>query len=347
MTTAAITLRTLDQVADRGFPPLARAVRQVRWRILDLVHKHRGNRAAIIPAAIKLLTDAEPTLTQAVARAQVMAWVGAAKSTLESHAITAAKQLARIGEFVDPPRSPSPPALPPVPPSGPSAWEQSGDGVKLIIPARAAEYLRTRIDFTPDEFASLADDAKQVGFTVAKQVSLDAVEAVRNVLLDDVASGGTLKDFREAIEGELDTALSPAQIETLYRTQVGRAYSAGQIAVLNNPFVRRGFPYLLYSATHDSRVRPEHLQMETLGLDGTAVYRTDDPIWDLFYPPWAWNCRCVAIPLSVSDAARRGVREAIQWKKTGQPPAFPEYVRMPNFSPPRGWVPTGRKLVAV
>jgi hypothetical protein len=87
--------------------------------------------------------------------------------------------------------------------------------------------------------------------------------------------------------------------------------------------------------------------MESLGLDGTAVYRRDDPVWDLFYPPWGWNCRCVVIPLSVEDAAARGVKEAMEWMRTGRPPVVPQYVNPPPFSIPKGWTPTGRRLTAV
>jgi uncharacterized protein with gpF-like domain len=43
---------------------------------------------------------------------------------------------------------------------------------------------------------------------------------------------------------------------------------------------------LAYYATHDARVRDDHLAMETLGLDGTNIYRADDPIWREYLPPW-------------------------------------------------------------
>jgi hypothetical protein len=87
--------------------------------------------------------------------------------------------------------------------------------------------------------------------------------------------------------------------------------------------------------------------MEQLGLDGTAVYRRDDPVWLKFYPPWGWQCRCIVIPLSVEDAAARGVKEAIRWVQTGRPPASPAWVKPLPFDIPKGWVPTGRRLEPV
>lgn len=59
------------------------------------------------------------------------------------------------------------------------------------------------------------------------------------------------------------------------------------------------------------------------------------------------NCRCLVIPLTVDDAAARGVKEAIRWRDTGEPPARPQFVKPPPFSLPKGWAPVGRRLSAV
>jgi hypothetical protein len=46
----------------------------------------------------------------------------------------------------------------------------------------------------------------------------------------------------------------------------------------------------------------------------------------------------------IEEAAELGVKEAKDWKRTGRPPAVPQFVKLPDFRPPAGWVPTGRKL---
>lgn len=239
---------------------------------------------------------------------------------------------------------------PPLPPA-PLFPDRPGDPpapVRLPAIEKAARYLQNRLAYTPEEFAQLDDDAREVGFTVAKAVSLDAVEKVQAALAEDVAQGGTLRIFRARIREVIDeSALSEAKVETLYRTHVSRAYSAGQLDVHDHPLVASQFPYVLYSATHDARVRPDHLAMEHLGMlltDGSRgpVYRADDPVLRAHWPPWAWNCRCVCIFLSLADAASYGVREAIEWLRTGIPPANPEFVPDPGFSLPNGWVSVGR-----
>lgn len=118
---------------------------------------------------------------------------------------------------------------------------------------------------------------------------------------------------------------------------MSQAYSTGLIEVLNHPLVADEFPYLAYHAVHDSRVRPEHLALERHGLNGTNIYRRDDPIWERFTPPWDYQCRCAIIPMTIEDAARAGVHEAQEWLRTGLPPSTPEWVTPPPFSPPEGW----------
>lgn len=310
----------MESLIRRGSPPAA----ALRTKLLALARRY-GRTPALVHAARQAIAEHTPALATALGDAQVMAFLDAARGIVRRAEIPPGKR---------------PPTLPPY-------GGGNDPGVRLPAIEKAAEYLRTRIGFPPAEFDTLDADAKRVGFTVAGAAGDDAVEAVRRALADDVNSGGTLREFRAKVEDSLaGSAVSPKQVEAIYRTYVGRAYSAGQIAVLEHPLVRDEFPYLLYSATHDIRVRKEHLMMETLGLDGTAVYRADDPVWDLFYPPWAWNCRCVVIPLSVEDAAERGVREAQRWLRSGRPPDVPEFVPPLPFAPPPGWVPTGRRLAA-
>jgi hypothetical protein len=58
------------------------------------------------------------------------------------------------------------------------------------------------------------------------------------------------------------------------------------------------------------------------------------------------NCRCLLIPRTIEDAADAGVKEAKLWLRTGTPPARPAFTTRLPFALPKGWVPTGRELVA-
>ncbi len=308
-----------------------------RSRILRAVKKGRISPRRTIADIIADMLGVEPLLARVLRDGQVLAWLqggaGLVKA-LPPSSILSEKQVSFPYE-----------TRPPLPPE-PLFPDRLGDPpapVRLPAIEKAARYLQNRLAYTPEEFAQLDDDAREVGFTVAKAVSLDAVEKVKAALAEDVEKGGTLRAFRERIEDVVDeSALSPARVETLYRTHIARAYSTGQLDVHDHPLISDEFPYILYSATHDARVRPNHLALESLGLNGTAVYRADDPVIRKYFGPWDWQCRCVCIFLSVADAASYGVREAQEWLRTGIPPANPEYVADPGFPLPSGWVPVGR-----
>ncbi|MEK0369738.1 MAG: phage minor head protein [Nitrosopumilus sp.] len=58
------------------------------------------------------------------------------------------------------------------------------------------------------------------------------------------------------------------------------------------------FPYLQYSTVKDSRVRPDHQE-----LDG-IIKRIDDPFWDTWFPPNDWNCRCIVKQLETAKVTK-------------------------------------------
>ena len=299
----------------------ARAIaREVRRRIAGFAGKlPRSRRADLVRFVRQQLKRSEPELAGAIRDGQILAWIEATTGNAEVVQISKAE-------------APLPPMT--------KLFPETGAAVRLPAVENAARFLVSRLDYTPAEFVTLTRDAQQTGFTIARAASLDAVESVRQLLAEDVAHGGTVKAFRTAVREVIEeSALADHHVETLYRTHVARAYSAGQQDVLDTPLVGDEFPYVEYSATHDGRVRPEHLAMEQLGLDGTAVYRSDDPTIRKFWPPWAWNCRCIVIPISIEDAAEKGVREAREWLRTGHPPATPQFVPRPPFDLPKGWVP--------
>ncbi|HYH66843.1 MAG TPA: phage minor head protein [Urbifossiella sp.] len=295
--------------------------REARRRLLARVSRLPPHLRRRLPTIVLAeLAKAEPLLAAAARAGMLRAHLDAARESVRALRLPP----------TEPPGDPPPTGLAfPDPPGG-------RPPVRFPQVERAAEFVRSRLATTPEAFALLDADAQRAAFTVARAATLDAVEKVQAAVADDVARGGTKKEFAAAVREALGaSALADGQIEALYRTHTARAYSAGQLDVLDHPLVTDEFPYLEYSATHDGRVRAEHLALEKMGLDGTAVYRRDDPIWQRFYPPWGWQCRCVVIPLSVEDAAARGVKEAIRWRDTGEPPRRPQWVKPPLPTKPR------------
>lgn len=234
--------------------------------------------------------------------------------------------------------------------------ENPDRAVQLVGPFEGAAKLRGLTAHLPETFNLIKGDARRLAFSVARTTSIQTVEAVRDIVADATEKGLQFRQVRPQLAEALKTTpLSVPQQKTIFRTYVGRAQAAGMLETLDHPVVRDEFPYFQYHATLDSRVRIEHKAFEVhvdefegspWGLDGTNVYRSDDPVWDAFFPPWSWNCRCMVIPIPREAAAQAGVKEAIRWVETGMKPANPQYVKCPPYSPPKNWVPTGRRLLA-
>lgn len=199
-----------------------------------------------------------------------------------------------------------------------------------LIDAAVAD-LRSRRLLTRDQFDSIAADARQEAFTVAGVESEATLEKIRDTLADLLEEGPTLREFKSRVEEAVGTQpfLSDAHAETVYRTNTIAAYSNGQDEVLNHPMVADLFPYRAIFPTHDGRTRPWHLALERSGIDGTNIYNANDPVWRKIRPPSDYNCRCLGSPCTIAQAAEAGVREAIEWRRTGKPPESPTFVSLP------------------
>jgi hypothetical protein len=237
-----------------------------------------------------------------------------------------------------------PPTAPPMPPGGPLLpFDDLGPDepiVRFPVIEDAAEELLARNVVTRPQFDQMADDARLRAFTVAGEITEDTIITVRDVLAETVQEGPSLAQFRTRLGEGLDGSfLGPAHLENVYRTNIQSAFHRAHDELADNPVVREIFPYQEYLAIPDTRVRDEHLALERLGLNGTNIYRRDDPMWQFFTPPWGFQCRCGVNLLTVEAAAARGVLEAQEWLRTGQPPAQPEWrIDAIPFRPDPGFV---------
>lgn len=329
----------MDSLPAKPLADLEGAARRIRVALLRLAERYHREPLRFVAEARKLLQQAEPQLAEHLRAGQLLAFLKSARMVARAAMIPTRAAEPHADDHGRIPRLGTSLPLPPV---APSVYPSP----VLVNIALGAHWLNQRVPFDREEFDRLDRAAQQVAFTVARRVTEDTTRRIQAKLVEAVKEGQTLTEFRTAAREVLaQTPLSPSQIETVYRTYVGRAYTAGKMRVLSHPLVSDHFPYLLYSATHDSRVRPEHKLMESLGLNGTAVYRVDDPVFDLFLPPWHYNCRCEVIPLDKETAADYGVREAMEWVETGIAPEVPEWVKWPEFRPPDGWIPTPRSTI--
>ena len=77
---------------------------------------------------------------------------------------------------------------------------------------------------------------------------------------------------------------STARLELILSQNVAMAHAIGQRAVSEHPAVRDRYPFYRYLANTD-----RHEEFDGL------VLPKDHPFWQTHYPPWDFNCRCIAV----------------------------------------------------
>ena len=121
----------------------------------------------------------------------------------------------------------------------------------------------------------------------------------------DWVEGNSLAEFRENmndfLEAEGYEGITPYQAENIFRTNIQTAYNVGHYKQMTEPGVKALRPYWQYDAVNDSKTRPSHLAM-----DG-RVFMADDPIWDTWFPPNGFKCRCTVKTLSKRQMEQRGL----------------------------------------
>lgn len=169
-------------------------------------------------------------------------------------------------------------------------------------------------------------------FTVAKAMSRDLLEEIREAVDAAIADGTTLATFKKTLRPKLEArgwwgkkrVIDPAtgqmelaqlgsapRLATIFDANVRTAYAAGKWERIQRTKV--AFPILQYSSMMDGRERPQHH-----AWNGTYL-PVDHPWWDTHYPPCAWKCRCWTIQRSQRMLDRMGVTV------TQDPASFPHY----------------------
>lgn len=172
----------------------------------------------------------------------------------------------------------------------------------------AVEWFRRRVPITDKQLAALEASARAKAFWVAGIAQLDVVNDVWAAIDDAIEKGTTLEDFKKTVGDKLERAWKgtvkdpPRRIETIFRTNVQTAYSAGRHAQLTEPSILRTRPYWRLVVTLDSRTT------ETIckPLAGT-VLPAESGWWKTHTPPLHFRCRSFIQALRKEDAEARGI----------------------------------------
>lgn len=169
----------------------------------------------------------------------------------------------------------------------PAPFKEAADAIRSLAPVDRAT------------FDNLIPELRDGAITIAGIEGLNTVVRVRDIIARLPVGG----DF-EALKAEIETELSPwfnekaasKRATLLLRLHGFRAYAAAGYQQMEANTA--AFPYRQYVATMDEKTRHSHRALHGV------VLPSDHPFWLNHTGPWAWGCRCEAVPLTRGAAER-------------------------------------------
>ncbi|GBC62495.1 phage head morphogenesis protein [Desulfonema ishimotonii] len=165
----------------------------------------------------------------------------------------------------------------------------------------AKRFWKDKMPTAAKNFDALADAAHTKAFMVSGLNRMDQVCGVYEAMYQAIDAGETLAEFRARIPKIIaDQGWNDYRTDLIFRTNIQSAYMSGRYAQMAATAKTR--PYWQYSAINDSRTRPAHAYMHG------KVFPADSPIWDTWYPPNGYKCRCGVKSLSERQLGKRGLK---------------------------------------
>jgi len=166
----------------------------------------------------------------------------------------------------------------------------------------AVQFLKGKKTLTSEEYRLLDDESRAKAFTVSGYTSLEVLQEFLDCLTKAAEEGQTKEQFRKSINSYLEThgyeGLNPWKSDSIFRTNMQTAYNAGHYRSMTDPTTKQLRPYWRYRTAGDWEVRESHAAMEG------RVFPADDPIWDIWYPPNGFKCRCMVVSLTKKQVER-------------------------------------------
>lgn len=167
---------------------------------------------------------------------------------------------------------------------------------KDFIFKEAVAFLKRKAVLPDEVYERLSSDSRAKAFTVSGYTSLEVLQEFLDCLTKAAEEGTTKEQFREEMNHFLQDhgyeEIDPWHSDNIFRTNMQTAFNAGHYESMTDETAMKMRPYWRYRTAGDGHVRESHAVM------GGRVYRADDPIWDIWYPPNGFRCRCIRAELS-------------------------------------------------
>ena len=174
-----------------------------------------------------------------------------------------------------------------------------------VIFDRSIDFLRGQIPITQKEWEDLHIDPKVRlrAFCVANQTKADYVYLIRQQLIDAVEKGKGISESWSDLKNLIDTdnidPIRPGYWETVYRTNMNTAYTAGKLMEFEET---KPVAIQLFFINDD---RQSHICHELFQETNGLALPVDHPFWDKYgYPPYHFNCRTTFRGIYSSQVAK-------------------------------------------
>ncbi|EFO30943.1 phage Mu protein F like protein [Roseibium sp. TrichSKD4] len=168
-------------------------------------------------------------------------------------------------------------------------------------------------------YRDISAEEHAFALTVAKATRLDVLSSIREAVDHAIKSGQTLQEFQANLTPILQKQGwwgkktmtdprtgqtypvqlgSPRRLKTIYWANLRSARAAGHWERAQR--TKRALPYFVYRLGPSERHRPHHVARE-----GT-IRPVDDPIWNEWFPPNGWGCKCWIRQITGSEAEELG-----------------------------------------
>lgn len=169
----------------------------------------------------------------------------------------------------------------------------------------ALNFLEKKVTVDYKTFKEIREKYQNLAFSVKGYTEMEVLNEFLEALKDAVREGSTKEAFRERMNTFLEdngyTGLTPYHSDLIFRQNMQTAYNAGHYEQMTDPGVMERRKYWQYQTAGDGKVREEHAVM-----DG-RVYPADSGIWDIWFPPNGFGCRCTVVSLTPEQVKRKGL----------------------------------------
>ena len=171
-----------------------------------------------------------------------------------------------------------------------------------LPPDKAIEYLKDLGFVITANWQDVLEDSEKRAFTIAGVMKKDILEDAKDIVTKGVKEGKAFESIKNEFGARMQAKgweTSTHRLRTIYRTNSDIAYSVGRYR--EQEATKDFAPYWQYIAIMDNNTRPAHANMHG------KVFRSDDPIWDYWYPPNGFFCRCMVRTHTESKLKRRNL----------------------------------------